>query len=250
MSTILDALRRAEHERQRGSVPSLHAQAPLLAGMGGARDPVRAPRWPWALALLATAALAAGLAWRLASTQPAADPQPRTAVQGRLPDASASASAPAPASASSAAADAGAPAPDALAPAVPPAPRKRAAARSAAAGTAPKPAGVASAAAAPPVPLAGIPAAPPAHASKAPPAPATGSVFAPQDLPASVRAALPGLHLAGVTWSDDRRLRMAIVNGQVLHEGEAAAPGLVLQSIEQTRTVWAFQGYRVALPAQ
>ena len=43
--------------------------------------------------------------------------------------------------------------------------------------------------------------------------------------------------------------RMVIVNGQVLHEGDQAAPGLVLERIEPGRTVWAFRGYRYALPS-
>lgn len=81
-------------------------------------------------------------------------------------------------------------------------------------------------------------------------APRPAPIFKVDDLPASVRAELPGLHLAGITWSSDARLRMAIVNGQVLHEGDAAAPGLVLERIEQERTVWAFRGYRVAVGAK
>ena len=91
-------------------------------------------------------------------------------------------------------------------------------------------------------------------AAKATPAPAktqaSGPVFAPADLPASVRAELPRLHLAGITYSTNAKLRMAIVNGQVLHEGESAIPGLVLERVEPGRTIWAFRGYRVALTSE
>lgn len=65
-----------------------------------------------------------------------------------------------------------------------------------------------------------------------------------------VREQLPTLQLAGVTYSSNPQYRMAIVNGQVLHEGDQAAPGLVLQRIEPERTVWAFRGYLYALPSR
>ena len=75
-------------------------------------------------------------------------------------------------------------------------------------------------------------------------------VFAQADLPPAVREQLPTLQLAGVTYSTNPLYRMVIVNGQVLHEGDQAAPGLVLERIEPGRTVWAFRGYRYALPSQ
>ena len=75
-------------------------------------------------------------------------------------------------------------------------------------------------------------------------------MFAQADLPPAVREQLPTLQLAGVTYSANPLYRMVIVNGQVLHEGDQAAPGLVLERIEPGRTVWAFRGYRYALPAQ
>ena len=74
-------------------------------------------------------------------------------------------------------------------------------------------------------------------------------VFAQADLPPAVREQLPTLQLAGVTYSTNPLYRMVIVNGQVLHEGDQAAPGLVLERIEPGRTVWAFRGYRYALPS-
>ena len=77
--------------------------------------------------------------------------------------------------------------------------------------------------------------------------PSTGAVFAQVDLPEAVRAQLPTLKISGITYSSNPVARMAIVNGQVLHEGDAAAPGLLLERIEPARTVWAFQGYRVGL---
>jgi len=107
MSYILDALRRAEadRERERGQVPGLHTQAPP----GGAATPAAGPRrwWPWAgggLVLL-LAGVGAG-SWWAASSPPApaapppapvataepAPPAPQPAASAALPPAAASAS--------------------------------------------------------------------------------------------------------------------------------------------------------------
>ena len=81
-------------------------------------------------------------------------------------------------------------------------------------------------------------------------APASGTVFAQADLPESVRTQLPTLKISGATHSSNPAYRMAIVNGQVLHEGDQAAPGLVLERVEPGRTVWNFRGYRYGLASQ
>jgi general secretion pathway protein B len=94
--------------------------------------------------------------------------------------------------------------------------------------------------------------APPAARTQEPaatPAP-TGTVFAQSDLPDAVRTQLPVLKIAGATYSANPMHRMAIVNGQVLHEGDVAAPGLMLEKIEPTRTIWSFKGYRYGLASQ
>ena len=104
---------------------------------------------------------------------------------------------------------------------------------------------------------------PPAAATRSePPAPVTppaaapgatppnGPVFAQSDLPPSVREQLPALTVTGATYSSNPAHRMAIVNGQVLQEGDQAAPGLKLERIEQSRTVWSFHGYRYAVRLQ
>lgn len=46
MSYILDALRRADAERERGAVPGIHAQ-PIPAGAGDAKAPSAARQWLW-----------------------------------------------------------------------------------------------------------------------------------------------------------------------------------------------------------
>lgn len=97
------------------------------------------------------------------------------------------------------------------------------------------------------------PVTPPAAAPAAAPPGATppnGPVFAQSDLPPSVREQLPALTVTGATYSSNPAHRMAIVNGQVLQEGDQAAPGLKLERIEQSRTVWSFHGYRYAVRLQ
>lgn len=88
-----------------------------------------------------------------------------------------------------------------------------------------------------------------ARPAESAPAP-TGTVFAQSDLPDAVRAQLPSLKISGATYSANPMHRMAIVNGQVLHEGDVAAPGLLLEKIEPTRTIWSFKGYRYGLASQ
>ncbi|MFT4242177.1 MAG: general secretion pathway protein GspB, partial [Acidovorax sp.] len=92
-------------------------------------------------------------------------------------------------------------------------------------------------------------AAPPAPRASAA-APAPGVAPSQADLPDAVRAQLPALKISGATHSNNPAYRMAIVNGQVLHEGDEAAPGLRLERIEPGRTVWSFQGLRYAVASQ
>ncbi len=80
--------------------------------------------------------------------------------------------------------------------------------------------------------------------------PPASPVFAQADLPEALRTQLPALKVTGATHSNNPAYRMAIVNGQVLQEGDQAAPGLVLERIEPGRTVWSFKGYRYGVAAQ
>lgn len=75
-------------------------------------------------------------------------------------------------------------------------------------------------------------------------------MFAQADLPEAIRTQLPVLKITGATHSNNPAHRMAIVNGQVLQEGDQAGPGLVLDRIEPNRTVWSFRGYRYAVGSQ
>ncbi len=226
MSYILDALRRAQAERGRGSVPGLHTPATPAAGLPAA-DASPARGMLRALLALALGAGLAGGAWWLWRTPSAPAPvaAPPTPVAAVAPPAPPAAVQAAPEPAPAAAPASAAPPPRSA----PPAARaERRAADAAPAAKAPTPRS------APPKP------------TEAPAAP----VFAQADLPPAVREQLPTLQLAGLTYSSNPLYRMVIVNRQVLHEGDQAAPGLVLERIEPGRTIWSFRGYRYALPVQ
>jgi general secretion pathway protein B len=214
MSYILDALRRAEadRERERGQVPGLHTQP--LPGSSAAAAGKR--RWlPWAGGgLLLLAGIGAGSWW--AGTPPQAD----------LP---AAPSAP-PLAAS---------APVATAPAQP-------------AASAPLPPPAASASPyLPPLPLPAAVVAAPAPPPRAAPAPAPAAeapVPRLSELPESLRNELPRLTIGGSMYSDDPASRLLIVNGEVMREGARLGPDLVLEQIRPREVVLRFKGQRFRQP--
>ncbi len=257
MSYILDALRRAEAERGRGAVPGIHTQAmPATSASPGADRAGSANLLVIGSAVVAVAALAAGGTWWVmqrgvpaSGVVVASTPQPPVSVAPVAPPATAVAPPAMPAP----------PAPVASPPITPARvePRPVAPLRLAEP-VREKPAGVA-APARPrdaevqrePAARAQPPVAPaPAVAAAPAAAPPNGPVFAQNDLPPSVREQLPALQVTGATYSSNPAHRMAIVNGQVLQEGDQAAPGLKLERIEQGRTVWSFRGYRYAVAPQ
>ena len=235
MSYILDALRRAEADRQRGAVPGLQDQPqPLPAPAAAPADgPRRTGLWALAGAGLLAAGGAAAWWWlKLPGPAPVAPvavmtPAPAVAptalpapVTPVAPAAAPVLVAPAPAVVSSMPAAAPAPASPALVlPPIPPQPAEPAAPAEPAKKPAPRPAVAAA------------------------PAPAPDAVRR-QDLPENVRQQLPALTVAGATYSENPRYRMVIINGQVVQEGDTAAPGVVLEAIRQKEVVLRAQGYR------
>jgi len=194
MSLILDALRKAESERQRGAVPGLHgvtappAAEPAAGGRPRGLTPLRVALG--ALVLVMAAALVGWLA------RPSAGPS--------LPVAAAPSMAPA-------AVPAAAPAPLPLVVSAPPV-----------------------LPAEPPVAAAPLPAAPAATTASPPPPPAASrapivtQVRRLADLPPEQRRELPALAVSGSVWSEQPGARFVVLDGQVLREGDRLAPGLVL----------------------
>ena len=247
MSYILDALRRADAERERGAVPGLHTRTPEAATPAA---PARTRRGPWLAAGAAGGVAVAALAvWLLGGTRPPAGAAAPTAVAPRG-DGEQAVAGRAPAAPRLAAPLAQAP----IAAVTPPAakaPPARPAAESSAAptvrtATTPAPAspGSAGAAAAGDAPRAadGGRADGAVERPQHPPAPGVDSrsgaaAAAPERplplerLPADVRRTLPTLAIGGAVWSEHAPSRMLLVGGQLLHEGETAAPGIVLERI-------------------
>nr|MCU0941708.1 general secretion pathway protein GspB [Hydrogenophaga sp.] len=192
MSYILDALRRADAERERGRVPGLHSQVSLPREPQAPRKAPRSRAAPvWALAV-------AALGWWLR-------PVPGAVAPG--PDGSPSAVAIPPTVAQAPAAPPATPAPPA------------AAASSPAAPVPPAPAPILAPAA--PAPAAASPRSAPATPTT-PPAPATAapaddSLPRVADLSPAARSGLPPLQVSGATYSQTPAMRMLIVDGQVLN---------------------------------
>ena len=218
MSYILDALRRADAERQHGQVPGLNTQASVPRV---APPPLRRSSLVWALLALVLVA-AAGGAWWWAGTR-AVGVAPSALPATPLPG-SALASAPTPAQASAPMA------PSVQAPVPVPVP------------TLPV---VVSAAPAAPVAPVPEPAPASAAAAKAPPEPPPVPVAS---LSPEQRRDMPPLDVSGAVWSASPASRFVMLNGQLTREGDTVAPGLVLERITPKSAVLRWRGLRVELP--
>jgi len=212
MSYILDALRRADAERERGHVPGLHSQAAAPAAAGAKRPPLA-----WLAPGAALLAAGVGAGWWL--SRPAPAPAVVTDAASRPP-----ARAPAPA-----------PLPSPVAQVAPPPP--------VAPVPVPRPAPVAPAIVRAPVQVPAAAAPAPAVAPSRPAA-APPSVVAYERLPEEVRRQLPALTIGGAIYSEQASSRMLIVAGALLHEGDAVAPGVTLEEIKPRSAVLRWKGLR------
>ena len=220
MSYILDALKKADADREReaAGVPDLHAQADAARGAAARTRHGRGLLW------LALAAITvAGLAWLWFDAVP-------TEAPPSLPMAQAPAAAPPPAAAALPVVVAVTPPPQAVAPASPPA-------------VAPEPAPIPSLASKPVPPTRDAVAVPGAAAAAA----VDSRVLGLAELPADLRAKLPALVVGGSMYSPNARTRMVILNGQVFREGDKPVDGLSVEAIGIKSTVLAFRGVRFEL---
>ena len=221
MSYILDALRRADSERERGSVPHLHAN-PVPADRAdeeGAARRARPGLWMLAaLALLVLGGLVSQWLWRDAggSVVVAASQQPSTPGQTAAlpppmpPDAGAAVALPGPG----------------IVRLEPP--------RTEPSFTGDQPV------AAPKLPATAVPVVVAPSAAAAP-------VPLLKDLPEGLRRQLPALATGGAMYSDSAANRMLIINGQVYREGDKVAADLVLEKIKLNMAVLVFKGQRFSI---
>ncbi|MEO8922144.1 MAG: general secretion pathway protein GspB [Caldimonas sp.] len=225
MSYILDALRRADAERERGEVPSLRTQQ--YGALPGDDHVPRPPRLLLTVIVVLVLALGSTLAWNFWGGNDAGH---RQAAQGTV-----AATAPPPVIAAPPAlaavpvpsvAPALAPLSPAVASPTPDVSRRldAAAARVAARATARERRRATHVAAAS--------------------APASGAETGLGKLPEALRRELPALAFGGASYSSDAASRMVIFNGRVFHEGDTIAPQLVLQQIKLKAAVLAYKGYR------
>jgi general secretion pathway protein B len=212
MSYILEALKKAQAERQLGETPTIHAPTlEVPAGQGGQR----LARKPLA-ALVAMGLVIAGLGvvvWRQAQVPAAAvvtvPVQPAPVVVAAAP--------------------------------VPAAPVPRAADTT--------PFQVPPAAPAPSVVAAkDAPSATPAAPQTAAVKPAEEPVQALRDLPEPIRQAIPPIAMSGYMYSANPSDRLILIDKVLRHEGEEVAPGVVLVALEPKGAVFTFRGYRYRVP--
>lgn len=68
------------------------------------------------------------------------------------------------------------------------------------------------------------------------------------DLPAELRREMPAMSVGGSIYSESPASRFVMVNGQVVREGEAAAPGVTLERIGQKSAVLRWRDLRIEVP--
>lgn len=240
MSYILDALKKADAERERGTVPGLHSHA-----LGQVEDEDNSASKAIGPAVWVGAgvgiSLIAVLSWQLLTREPApvAGAQPPAAT----PDMAARMAPPA------------APpqhVPDLARNAVPypPPPAPPSADEEPVRAMAPR--------IAPPAPTnngqIGLQGSTSSHLasvapSKATTAQAPGGARVPSlnELPDDVRRDLPQLVIGGAMYSETPSSRMLIINSQVFHEGDQPYQGLLLEEIRLKSAVFKYRGYRYAI---
>ncbi|HET7793673.1 MAG TPA: general secretion pathway protein GspB [Rhizobacter sp.] len=220
MSYILDALRRADSERERGAVPSLHAKPVPPAQADGdddEEDTRRSNPLLWAVIGLSLV-LVAVLSWQFLGSSGAATEVPVPVAA--LPPA------PPPIPAPPAPRQTPPPAQSLVLQAPPEAPAAQAKPE-------PKPAAAVSTK--------------PAAAKASAPAADERPVATFNELPDNIRRELPQLVIGGAMYSQTPANRMLILNGQVFHEGDKVAGELVLEQIRLKSAVLAYKGYRYSI---
>jgi len=253
MSYILDALKRAESERDRGAVPGLLSQHGA-ARRDPAQTPTSTPVWLLAGAALVLLLLGAGL-WRwLAPTAlpslPQATPSVPTAnaelpVLATAPTTSAAAQPPAPTVATTVPVT-GQPTQALTRTPVAPVTTAAPAATSTATAAAPNKATLQAVtpptATASPVVLAGP--APAPAAPKSAPTKDNNNVPMLSELPQSLRSQIPAFSIAGTVYSESPTQRLLLTEIGVFSPGSSVVPGVLLEEIHAHSAIFNFHGTR------
>jgi general secretion pathway protein B len=236
MSYILDALKRADTERERGAVPGLYARQVInpsrTAGGGGSL------RF-WASlggTLLVLGLVAAGLYFLRPTAQP---------IRASSAPLSANQAAPSPILPTPAPAAATEPSPAAFATAIQPVPQARQ--------SHPAPAPIA-APAPMPMPTAAVAAQTSTSAATTPITPITPTSAQPlpstpllSELPEELRRQIPALTVTGVVFSDAPGQRLLLVNNLVMTQGSPITSELTLIEVGAKSSIFSFRGNRFRL---
>ncbi len=253
MSYILEALRKADAERERGTVPDLQSQWLPGSPSEDEPEPRSAARWLWPM--LGLGAVLLGLAgwWYVRSNAtttvaPVAGPPAMPASSVAVSSAASAASVPvsAPASAAvSAPAEQPPPAPvkKSVAPRNPAKAEAARARREAAAAAKARKQAEADAAA-----RDKREAATKAAAVAAPPSAPAMLMLRLNELPEDLRRQVPALTVGGSIYSPQADKRMVIFNGQVFAEGALLTPELKLEQIRPKSAVLSIRGQRFEIP--
>ena len=209
MSYILEALRRADADRERGTVPDIRAQ-PVLLVSADALATARAKTWG-AIAAIALLGLIIAVGWIIASRQVTPETVPPIAAS-TVPRVATTQTTDRPASAVDTVAATNSE-PESTRRAEQPARRpSRSTTR--------------------------LPAKTTGTANR---------VLAFKELPAGIQRALPKLLIGGSVYSKDAASRFLMVNGQLFHEGDKVAPDLTLEAIKLKAAVFKYKTYRYEL---
>lgn len=98
------------------------------------------------------------------------------------------------------------------------------------------------------VPVVTLPRSLPAPAPSAPAASAPSATVTASALPEPQRSAVQRLAFGGAVQSQDRSQSFVLLAGQIVHEGEAVAPGITLEQIGTRTLILRVNGQRVTLP--
>lgn len=235
MSYILDALKRADTERERGAVPGLYARQVVNPSRttGGSSARLRASL---AVTLLVLGVVATGLYFLRPSLEPIRPSSaPLAASQAALRPVLPT---PAPTAAIE-------PTPAAFAAAIQPAPQARQShpAPASLAVSAPLPMPMSTAAVATQTSTSAATTLIPTPAAQ--PLPSTPLL---SELPEELRRQIPALTVTGVVFSDAPGQRLLLVNNQVMTQGSPIAPELTLIEVGAKSSVFSFRGNRFRLP--
>ena len=240
MSYILDALKKADAERERGTVPGIHAQ-PAGAWPAPVAQVAPSGRILWlivgAVSVGVSVVVSGSIVWRIWSNQPSqpvavkiAAPTLPVQVPAVLPSVP-----PTPVTQKPAAVTARAVEVESTAPPRTISPRDEPI-------VAPrKPTSIASVAVVVPTQVKARTVAAAASAA------VDDKVSPLAEMPDEIRRELPSLTISGAIYSDNVANRFLIINGQIFHENETPAPGVVLHKIKLKSAVLSFKGFRYSV---